>query len=89
MEIESIISASITIFSLGLLLISLVGYKRNKNQKLLLLSGIFILFLIKGIVFSLYVFHIETPFSLIITQKYLGLFDLVILSILFLTTLKR
>ena len=69
MEIESIvISASVTIFSLGLLLISL---------------------LVKGIALSIGLFYPESSINFILSDKYSGLFDLIILILLFIATLKR
>ena len=88
MEIESIIiSAFITIFSIGLLLISLASYKKYKNLKLLFVSLVFIVFLIKGILLSLGLFYEEI--AAILTSTYSGLFDLAILVLLFIATLKR
>ena len=54
MSLESIaISAFVTIFSLGLLLISIISYWRHKNVKLIFVSVVFLLFLIKGILLSI------------------------------------
>ena len=88
MEIhEIIISAFVTIFALGLLVVSLASYRKYKNLKLLFVSIVFFVFLIKGILLSLLLFDIQIidftsgPFN--------GLFDLIILILLFLATLKR
>ena len=86
MEIEGIIlSASITIFSLGLLIISLVSYLKYKNRKLLFVSVAFFFFLVKGITMSTTIFFEEFT----MTMFYLGVFDLIILILLFVATLKR
>lgn len=51
-----VLSAGITIFSLGLLLVSLASYKKYKNMKLLFISLMFIVFLTKRIVLSFRLF---------------------------------
>ena len=80
-----IISACVTIFSLGLLIISLASYLKYKNLKLLFVSLVFLLFLIKGILLSINVFFEE----LAGLNLYFIIFDLVILIFLFIATLKR
>jgi hypothetical protein len=88
MEIyQIIISAFITIFSVGLLAVSFASYRKYNNQKLLFVSLVFFIFLIKGILLSLQLFYPGLlPFSdLLIT----GFFDLCILVLLFIATLKR
>jgi len=88
MEIESIIiDASITIFALGLFIVSLLSYRKYKNGKLLFVSLVFFIFLAKGMLLSLSLFY--SQFADIISNPYVGLFDLVILILLFLATLKR
>ena len=91
MEIqEIIISSSVTIFSLGLLLVSLLSYKKFKNLKLFFISLVFIVLLIKGIFFSLSLFYPELVFiDTALFSIYSGLFDLTILILLFIATLKR
>jgi hypothetical protein len=86
MEIEGVIlSASITIFSLGLFIISLVSYIKYKNRKLFFVSAAFFFFLVKGITLSANVFFEEFT----TTMFFLCVFDLVILILLFVSTLKR
>jgi len=88
MEIVSIvIDACITIFALGLLIVSLYSYKKYKNSKLLFVSIVFLIFFIKGLVLSLGLFFEQ--FEGLISNSYIGLFDLIILISLFLATLKR
>jgi len=88
MEIVSIIiDACITIFALGLFIVSLLSYKKYKNTKLIFVSLIFLVFLIKGISFSLSLFYEQ--FVSILDNPYIGLFDLVVLVLLFIATLKR
>jgi len=88
MEIQDIIiSAFITIFSVGLLAVSLASYKKYKNMKLLFVSLVFLVFLIKGVLLSLGLFNEDI--ATILTSTYAGLFDLAILILLFIATLKR
>jgi len=88
MEIVSIvIDACITVFALGLLLVSLLSYRKYKNAKLLFVSLIFFVFFIKGIMLSLGLFNEQL--SSLISSPYAGLFDLVVLVLLFVATLKR
>ncbi|MFH1100947.1 MAG: hypothetical protein V1726_02780 [Methanobacteriota archaeon] len=85
--INIIINACITVFSLGLFFVSLLSYIHSKNKKLLFVSGAFFLFFIKGLVLSISLF-IDT---IVVLQPtlYLEFFDLIIILILFMTTLKR
>ena len=88
MEIgQIVISAFITIFSLGLLAVSLASYRKYKNMKLLFVSLVFLLFLVKGIILSLGIF--SENFVAFDSSNYGGIFDLVILILLFIATLKR
>jgi len=88
MEPESIIIyACVTIFALGLLVISLLSYIKSKNAKLIFVSLIFLVFFIKGIMLSLSLFYEQVPSMF--SSPYVGLFDLVILVLLFIATLKR
>lgn len=81
------ISAAITIISFVLLIISLHSYNSFKNKKLLLITVVFIFFLIRGIILSLGLFYpSEFGFS---TSFYMWSFDVVILAILYLSSLKR
>ena len=87
MEIESIfINACITILSLAILILSFVSYKKYKNVKLMFVTAAFFVFLIKGILLSLGLFYLEImDFN---TSPYFGLFDVIILALLFISTLK-
>ena len=88
MDVESvIISSSVTILSLGLLLLALAGYKKYKNIKLIFVSLVFVVLLVKGILFSFGLFN-EDVVELL-SFPYVGIFDLIILILLFISTLKR
>jgi len=77
-------TACITIFALGLLLVSIASYHRHKNLKLLFVSCVFLVFFVKGILLSLSLFNIN-----IVDLPSNNLFDLIILILLFIATLKR
>jgi hypothetical protein len=82
-----VLSAGITIFSLNLLIISLLSYKKFRNIKLLLMSLVFLLFFIRGLILSINVITgITVDLASIV---YLWLFDLLILVFLYVTSLKR
>jgi O-antigen/teichoic acid export membrane protein len=85
-----VISATITLFSLGLLLISLKSYSRYKNKKLVFICVVFLVLLLKGVLFSISMLFQE--FSWVKTyvfSVYSGLFDVFILLLLFMGTLMR
>jgi hypothetical protein len=85
--ITIIMSAFITIFSLGLLTISLASYRKHKNTKLIFVSVVFLIFFIKGVILSLSLFI--DPLGVFQSVIPIGLFDVIILMLLFLATLKR
>jgi len=87
MEIQSIVSAFVTIFALGLLVVSLASYRRHKRVKLLFVCFVFVVFLVKGVLLSLGLFYEDIVFFT--SPAYFGLFDVIILILLFLATLKR
>jgi len=85
-NIDLFVSASITMLSLGLLILSLLGYHRNKNVKMLFVSLVFLVFLIKGIIVSISFFLEITLFDSILNILF---FDLAILVLLYISSLKR
>jgi hypothetical protein len=85
-----VISATITLFSLGLLLISLKSYSRFKNKKLLFICIVFLVLLLKGVLFSLCMLFQEFAWlKTYVFSVYSGLFDVIILLLLFIGTLIR
>ena len=85
--IEVVLSAFVTIFSFGLLCVSLKSYRKHNNIKLLIIGFVFLVFLIKAILVSIGLFY--PNISVIEFDLYSGLIDLVILLLLFIATLKR
>jgi hypothetical protein len=84
---EIIISASITLFSIGLLSLSLISSKIYKSYKLTLITLVFIVFVVKGILLSASLFL--AGLEGISTTMYWHIFDMIVLSLLFFTTLKK
>lgn len=82
-----IIYGFITIFSIGLFFISIFSYNKSKNKKLLFVSIVFLLFFIKGVILSLSLFI--SDLNLIITIPIIAIFDLIVLFLLFIATLKK
>ncbi len=88
MQPESVvISACITVFALGLFVVSLLSYRKHKNPKLIFVSLVFLVFLVRGILLSLSLFNQQI--ADILSMPYCWLLDLVILVLLFMATLKR
>ncbi len=77
----------ITIFSIGLFLISIISSYKYKNSKLVFVSLVFLAFFIKSLLISFSIFY--RIFEISTFTYYLGLFDLVVLILLFIATLKR
>jgi hypothetical protein len=85
--VNIVLDAGITIFALGLLIVSLLSYRKYKNSKLLFVSFVFLIFFVKGIVLSVNLFN--NQLADVISNPYFELFDLIILVLLFVATLKR
>jgi hypothetical protein len=87
-EIDGIIIyAFITIFSFGLLVISAISYHKYKTSKLVFISFVFLVIFIKSLFLSSTIFN---PFSQnILSNPLFSMFDLAVLVLLFLATLKR
>jgi len=85
-----IISASVTLFAVGLLAISLASYRKYRKKKLLFISVVFIILLLKGFLYTSVVFFPQFPWvDTLLYSEYSGLFDLAILVLLFIATVKR
>ena len=77
----------LTVFSVGLFIVSFLSFFKSKNKKLLFVSGVFLIFTIEGIILSLSLF-VELP-SYLISIQFLSFLDLIVLVLLFMATLKR
>lgn len=88
MLVENIIlSAGVTVLSLGLLIVSLASYRKYKNMKLLFISLVFVIFVVKGMLLSFNLLA-EDLLNLSLDPR-LVVFDVVILLLLYIALLKR
>ena len=78
MEIEAIIIAFITVFSLGMFFVSLASYRKHRSNKLLLISLVFFIFLIKSILYNFTLFYEE--FAVLSVSFVNIIFDLIFLD---------
>ena len=81
------LSAAITLVSLVLLLVSIQSYRSFKNTKLPFVIAVFLFFLIRGILLSISLLY--EPLQPVAISYYMWTFDLVILTLLYLASLKR
>lgn len=84
--LDLFIGASITVLSLGLFVLSMLGYYRRRNPKMIFVSLVFLIFFIKGIMLSLGIFSSEI--IILNTSINPWIFDLLILVLLYITSLK-
>ena len=82
----TIIYGFLTVFSIGLMVISILSYRKSQNKKILFVSLIFIMFIIKGVLLSLSLLNPDLQY--LISIPFFALLDLIILSFLFIAVLK-
>jgi hypothetical protein len=88
MSIEYLfISPFLIVFSLGMLVTSLMSYRRSKNLKLLFVSVVFLFFLSKGVLLMVSLFNSDV--ARVTTLSSFSVIDVIILVFLFIATLKR
>jgi len=80
-------NAVVTVFSIGLLIISLASYLKYKGVKLLLISIVFLTYSIKGVLMSIHLFINKTLFTDGLLAS--SIFDLVTLLLFYIATLTR
>jgi hypothetical protein len=66
---ENLVFAAFTTISVVLLTVSVLAYRRSRSRKMLVLSGVFLLFLIKGTLISLALF-----------TEVMGLYELIVVG---------
>jgi len=76
-----------TVFSLGLFIISLNSYRKTQKKKILFVSLLLLIFFIKNLLLSFFLFttQIETTIAILALE----LFDLLILVFLFIAVLTK
>jgi hypothetical protein len=82
-----ILSGAITIVSLILLVVSFHSYRLFGNKKLLFVVSVFLFFFIKGLLLTVGLF--SNTVLTVMTSYYIWGVDLVILTLLYLSALKR
>jgi hypothetical protein len=76
-----------TVFSLGLFMISLISHHKTKNKKIIFVSLVLLLFFIKNLLLSFFLFTAQIQNN--ITILALEIFDLLILVFLFIAVLTK
>jgi hypothetical protein len=82
-----VLYASITIFSLVLLIVSTLSYWKYRKIKVLLISLMLLVFFTRGILLSLGLFYPQI--EAFTSSVYIWVFDLLILAALYVTSLKK
>jgi hypothetical protein len=86
MILENVFFAIFTILSGALLLISLLAYRRSSSRRMLVLAGVFVLFLLKGMILTVSLFmDLLSLYWLLVSGA--GM-DSLALILLYLTTMK-
>jgi hypothetical protein len=85
-SLEYIIFPVITLFAVTLIIASLLAYQKSKNKKMLFLTFVFILFVIKGLLISIDLFI--DVFTLHQLFTFGGILDAFAMVTLYLLTLK-
>lgn len=83
---NAIIYGFLTVFSLGLWIISILNYRKSRNKKIIFVNIVFFIFFIKGILLSSSIFISELVELL--STPLLAFFDLLMLCLLFFAVLK-
>jgi hypothetical protein len=82
-----LLGAGITILALNLMVVAFLSYRKYRSDKLLLMSIVFSLFFIKGLLLSLSLFFEQ--FEDLSSILYIWIIDFSILILLYITSLKR
>ena len=87
MVVENIIIAGVSVLALALTVIGALAYRRMRERSLLVLTAAFAVFFVKGLALSAYLFlgvrDLTTLFLVV------GGFDVLILALFYLFTLRR
>ncbi len=84
---SSILFGFLTVFSFGLWIIAIRSYQKSNNKKILFVSGVFFIFLIRGILLSLGLFYPDI--ELLHSIALYAFFDLSMLVLLFIAVLRK
>jgi hypothetical protein len=85
--LELLILSIVIVISFGLLVLSLFAYKKNKNLKMLFISFVFLVFFVKVVLYNISLFVQEI--NIFDSMINIWVFDLVILVLLYIASMKR
>jgi hypothetical protein len=85
--LENILRACITVLALLLVVVSVIAYRRVKHKRVLVLTGAFSLFFIKGLVLTLGLIYVKVEHAYL--TSYNNILDLLIIVLLASAIIKR
>ena len=85
--LELFIVSFIIVVSFSLLILSVLAYVKNKNIKMLLISFVFLIFFAKVVIYNLSLYI--TDIDIFKSNTNMWIFDLFILLILYVASMKR
>ncbi len=86
-DVAVVLFGFLSVFSLGLLTVSLLSLKKSLNKKLIFVSLVFVVFFVKAVLLTLSLF--VSDIADFISIPLLSVFDVLILVLLFSATLRR
>jgi len=85
--LELLIISMIIVISFSLFILSILSYRRSKSIKMLLISIVFFVFFIKVIIYNISLYFTDINIFESITNMWI--FDLVVLLLLYIASMKR
>jgi len=86
-DVAVVLFGFLSVFSLGLLTVSMLSLKKSLNKKLIFVCLVFVVFLIKSVLLTLSLF--VSDIADFVSISLLSVFDVIILLLLFSATLRR
>ena len=87
MVVENIIIAGVSVLALALTVIGALAYRRTRERSIVVLTAAFAVFFVKGLALSAYLFLGVTDLTTLFLVA--GGFDVVILALFYVFTLRR
>ena len=87
MVVENIIVAGVSVLALALTVIGALAYRRTRERSIVVLTAAFAVFFVKGLALSAYLFLGVTDLTTLFLV--VGGFDVVILALFYVFTLRR
>jgi hypothetical protein len=85
--LELFIISCIIVISFGLLTLSLLVYRKTRNNKMLVISMVFLIFFIKVLLYNISLYFSDIDFYESMTVVWI--FDLIVLLLLYIASIKR